>query len=61
MPLIPIRLKELTPTSGNTQGRLKKPSCKRVGLIGKENESAKESHDEQPQGKADGKDKTLSM
>jgi hypothetical protein len=40
MPLIPIRLKELTPTSGKTQGRkgIQRTSGKRVNLIGKGSE-----------------------
>jgi hypothetical protein len=64
IPLIPIKLKELTPTSGKKpkgEERYKEPPGKQMSLIGKGNERAKESHGEQPQGKSDRKDKALSM
>jgi hypothetical protein len=38
IPLRPIKLKELTSTSGKTQGGFKEPTGKRVNFIGKENE-----------------------
>jgi hypothetical protein len=41
--------------------RYKEPLGKQMILIGKGNKRAKESHDEQPQGKLNRKDKALSM
>jgi hypothetical protein len=38
IPLIPIKLKELTSTFGKTQGGYKEPTGKRVSFIGKRNE-----------------------
>jgi hypothetical protein len=38
IPLIPIKLKELTSTSGKTQGVYKEPTGKRVSFTGKGNE-----------------------
>jgi hypothetical protein len=64
MPLIPIKLKELIPTSGKKpkgEERYKEPRGKWMSLIGKGIKRAKESHGEQPQGKLDRKDKALSM
>jgi hypothetical protein len=48
MPLIPIRLKELTPTSGkNSKGKeIQRTPGYGMNLIGKENERAKDSHGE---------------
>jgi hypothetical protein len=50
MPLIPIRLKELTPTSGKPKDkrRYEEPLGKRMSPTGKGNTKAKESHGEQP-------------
>jgi hypothetical protein len=62
MPLIPMKLKELTRTSRKNpkvRSDTRKPPGKQMSLIGKGNERAKESHGEQPRGKSHRKDKAL--